>query len=156
MSALRSYSDNALQTPFRRLDPGDGRFPCPCRRHPDDDVKDGSQSHPYLPQLDRWDIVPAVLLFQRPLVPEAPDLARSQALWENCKRSDQRLRYGFHIAKFRRFLATYDVKNVRRASGVLLQFPPLAEIRAKFLELNPWAEAFTPGNGEWVGPVEFP
>ena len=90
------------------------------------------------------------------IVREAPDMARSQPLWENCIRSDQRLRYGFNAAKFGRFLATYGVVRVRRNSGVLLQFPPLAEIRAKFLELNPWAEAFTPGDGEWVGPIEFP
>ena len=90
------------------------------------------------------------------LVREAPDMARSQALFENCKRSDQRLRYGFNHVKFGRFLATYGVKRVRRARCVLLLFPPLAEIRAKFLELNPWAEAFTPGHAEWVGPIEFP
>jgi hypothetical protein len=89
------------------------------------------------------------------LVREAPDIARSEALWQNCKLSDPRLRYGFNNAKFGRFLATYGVTKVRHSSGVLLQFPPLPEIRAKFLELNPWAEAFTPGNDAWVGPLEF-
>ena len=90
------------------------------------------------------------------LVGEAPDMARSQALFQNCKQSDQRLRYGFHIAKFGRFLSTYGVAKVRRSSGNFFLFPPLAEIRAKFLELNPWAEAFTPGHDEWVGPAKFP
>ena len=89
------------------------------------------------------------------LVREAPDIARSEALWQNCKQSDQRLRYGFNNAKFGRFLATYGVTKVRHSSGVLWQFPPLPEIRAKFLELNPWAAAFTPGNDAWIGPLEF-
>ena len=53
-------------------------------------------------------------------------------------------------------MSTYGVAKVRRSSGNFFLFPPLAEIRAKFLELNPWAEAFTPGNGEWIEAVEFP
>jgi hypothetical protein len=57
-------------------------------------------------------------------------------------------------AKFGRFLAIYGAKKVRRSSGVLFQFPPLAEIRAKFRELNPWMEAFTPGRDAWVFSVE--
>ena len=84
-----------------------------------------------------------------------PNLARSQALWHHCSLSDQRMRYRLNPAKFGR-LITYGVERVRRRSGVLRQFPPLAEIRAKFLELNPWAEAFTPGHDEWIGPAEFP
>jgi hypothetical protein len=90
------------------------------------------------------------------LVREGPDAARSQPLYEHCKLSDQRLRYGFTIAKFSRFLADYGVTKVRRSSGVMLQFPPLAEIRAKFLKRNPWAEPFTPGGNAWSRSAEFP
>jgi hypothetical protein len=34
------------------------------------------------------------------IVPQAPDVARFHALWLDCKRSDQRLRYGFSNIKF--------------------------------------------------------
>ena len=42
---------------------------------------------------------------------EAPDMARSQALFQNCKHSDQRLRYGFNAAKFGRVLSLTGSKR---------------------------------------------
>jgi hypothetical protein len=89
------------------------------------------------------------------IVPQAPDVARLHALWLDCKRSDHRLRYGFSNIKFGRFLAAYGVRKDREASGMLMHFPPLPEIRAKFVELNPWMEPFTPGIDEWIKPLPY-
>jgi hypothetical protein len=86
------------------------------------------------------------------IVPEAPNVARLHGLWQDCKRSDHRLRYGFSNVKFGRFLAAYGVRKDRKASGMLMYFPPLPEIRAEFVELNPWMEPFTPGIDEWIKP----
>jgi len=115
------------------------------------------------PELDwLWNILeegalPATMLSytEFAIVPQAPDVARLHALWLDCKRSDQRLRYGFSNIKFGRFLAAYGVKKDREASGMLMHFPPLPEIRAKFVELNPWMEPFTPGIDEWIKPLPY-
>jgi hypothetical protein len=85
-----------------------------------------------------------------PIASNELHVVRLHALWQNCKHSDQRLRYGFSKVKFGRFLATYGVKKVRAASGMLMYFPPILEIRAKFMELNPWMEPFTPGTDKWI------
>ena len=52
-----------------------------------------------------WNILEetAYVDFYRRYVREGPDMARSQALCEHCKRSDQRLKFGMSAAKFGRF-----------------------------------------------------
>ena len=78
------------------------------------------------------------------------DQAHVQALWMHCKRSSPSLRYGFTRGKFSEFMAKFGVIRTKRKNvGVMLQFPPLDTMRAKFRAVYPWMEAFTPGDDSW-------